>query len=119
MPQKKNPDLLEILRGSYHSAMAAELQVRNQTIGLISGYHRDIQHSKGTLIQGLDRTLDGLMISIHLFKGLRVSEDACQQAMTEELYAAEQAYRLVVDEGIPFRDAYRRIAERFNTADSP
>jgi len=119
MPQKMNPDLLEILRGSYHSALAAELQVRNQTIGLISGYHRDVQHTKGALIEGLQRTADALMISTHLFGGLSVNEAACRQAMTVELFAAEKAYSIVLEQGIPFRDAYRRVAEIIRTPEKP
>ena len=110
MPQKKNPDVLELLRGSYHIMLGYETQVKSLTANLISGYNRDIQYSKEPVIRGIKLAKDCLRISDTVMNGLKVNAANCKAAMTEELYATEKAYKMV-KEGIPFREAYRKVAE--------
>ncbi|MEA1882427.1 MAG: argininosuccinate lyase [Candidatus Marinimicrobia bacterium] len=110
MPQKKNPDVLELLRGSYHIMLGYETQVKTLTANLISGYNRDIQLSKEPVMRGIKLVKDCLGISAAVVSGLKVIKDKCRAAMTDELYATEKAYKMV-KEGIPFREAYRRVAE--------
>jgi argininosuccinate lyase len=110
MPQKKNPDVLELLRGSYHIMLGYETQVKSLTVNLISGYNRDIQYSKEPVIRGIKLAKDCLGISDIVMNGLIVNAANCKAAMTEELYSTEKAYKMV-KEGIPFREAYRKVAE--------
>jgi len=112
MPQKKNPDVLELLRGKYHEIFAYEIQVRNTSVNLISGYHRDIQLTKEAVIRGFSTVLESIHITGLIFQNLKVIEENCDVAMTDELYAAEKAYQLV-QQGIPFRDAYREIGKQY------
>lgn len=112
MPQKKNPDVLELLRGKYHEIFAYEIQMKNTTVNLISGYHRDIQLTKEAVIRGFATVLDSIHVTGLIFRNLKVIEENCEVAMTEELYAAEKAYKLV-KQGVPFREAYRQIGKQY------
>ena len=58
-------------------------------------------------------TMEMLAIAEHVMKGLRVNEAACKSAMSEELFATEEAYRLV-REGMPFREAYRKVGLKYS-----
>lgn len=112
MPQKKNPDVLELLRGKYHEIFAYEVQMKNTSVNLISGYHRDIQLTKEAVIRSFTTVLDSIHVTGLIFRNLKVIEENCEVAMTEELYAAEKAYKLV-RQGVPFREAYRQIGKQY------
>ncbi|MBI4350827.1 MAG: argininosuccinate lyase [Elusimicrobia bacterium] len=110
MPQKKNPDVLELVRGKYHIALGEEFKLKSLAGNLISGYNRDIQLAKGPLFACLDAALAALGIMSVVVEGLRFDEKNC--ALSEELFATEEVYRLVA-KGLPFRDAYRKVAEKY------
>lgn len=110
MPQKKNPDVLELLRAKHHVVNACQFEVSSLTNNLISGYHRDLQLSKEPVMKALNITKECLEISVLLFQHLEVNEDQCQQAMSAELFATEKVYELV-KQGVPFRDAYVQVAK--------
>jgi len=110
MPQKKNPDVLELLRGSYHIISGYETQVKGLTANLISGYNRDIQLSKEPVMRGINLGIDCFKISAAVIETLKVNKDICDAAMTDELFETEKAYKLV-EKGIPFREAYRQVAD--------
>lgn len=105
MPQKKNPDVLELMRAKLHEVAGYEQSIKSCTANLISGYNRDIQITKEPLIKAFAVTLQTLQIARLLFENLEVNTDKCAAAMTAELFATEEAYRLV-QSGVPFRDAY-------------
>ncbi len=111
MPQKRNADVLELIRATYHVVRGEEAKLQGLTAGLISGYHRDLQLTKGPLFAGVDATLDALRAMGLVLDGVRMNEAACAAALTEELYATEHALELVAS-GVPFRDAYHRVAAR-------
>jgi len=81
------------------------------TAKLPSGFQRDLQRVKPPLFRAIDLTTDSLDIMAHLVSGVTFKPD--QIRMSDELYATERAYELVAKEGIPFREAYRRIAKRY------
>jgi argininosuccinate lyase len=110
MPQKINPDPLEILRARYHEVLAFELQIRGTAAGLISGYHRDYQCTKRPLMHAFDCVLDSLRVATIIVRGLTVDAEACQRACSDDIHATERAYELV-RRGVPFRDAYRQVAD--------
>lgn len=112
MPHKKNPDVLELIRGKYHEILSYEMQVRNSTVNLISGYHRDIQLTKESVIRGFSTALDSIRITRLLFQNLLVNQEKCRAAMTDELFTAEKVYKMV-QQGVPFREAYRKIGKQF------
>ena len=115
MPQKKNPDVLEILRGKYHTVKACETEISGLISGLGTGFHRDFQLTKEPAMKGIKTTLDSLEIASLVIKNITVNTDRCKEAMTDEIYATERAYALV-KKGIPFREAYRQIGIELSEA---
>jgi len=111
MPQKRNPDVLELLRASSATAQACLDETLMITAKLQSGYQRDLQRLKSPLFRGIDLAVDSIDIMAHVLDGLRFVPENI--TLDEGIYATEQAYRLVTEEGIPFREAYRRVGKRY------
>jgi len=110
MPQKRNPDVFELLRGRGATAHAALDEALGIFAKLPSGYQRDLQLLKAPLFRGIDlaaQTLDLLPAAIGA-----MSFRPQNIALDPSIHAAEQAYAMVVKEGIPFREAYRRVAAK-------
>jgi argininosuccinate lyase len=112
MPQKKNPDVLELLRAKYHAVVSCEFYVKSVTGNLPSGYNRDVQLTKEPTMRGLEIAKESLSVASRLVKKLRVNKENCRKALTEEIYATEKAYRLV-RKGVPFREAYREVGRKY------
>jgi argininosuccinate lyase len=110
MPQKRNPDVLELVRARYHQVVALEFQVKNTIANLISGYHRDLQMTKGPVMKGFQVLRESLSVMARVFDRLEVNEERCAAGLTAEVYATERVYELV-KKGVPFREAYRRVCE--------
>ncbi|HLD87407.1 MAG TPA: argininosuccinate lyase [Candidatus Nanoarchaeia archaeon] len=113
MPQKKNPDVLELLRAKHAMVVGYSVQIKMISQGLISGYNRDLQLTKEPLFSAIDCVKDSLAISEHLFRKLIVNSEACKASLSKDLYATEEAYKLV-KKGVAFRDAYREIGKRYS-----
>lgn len=111
MPQKRNPDVLELLRASSATTQAALNESLMITAKLPSGYHRDLQRLKAPLFRSIDLATESVDIMAYLLLGLKFLPDNIQ--LDEGIFATAEAYRLVHDEGIPFRDAYRQVAKRY------
>ena len=112
MPHKKNPDVLELIRASYHLVAGYEYQLKMIPANLISGYHRDLQYTKEPLMRGLKTCHDVLEASQVVLRGLSVNEDNLDKAMTPELLSVQKVMDLV-NSGVPFRDAYREISRTY------
>jgi argininosuccinate lyase len=111
MPQKRNPDVFELARGRSGEAVAALQEVLAITAKMPSGYHRDLQLIKKPLFRGLDSVRATAVVMAHALPGIEFVAERMKAAMDPSLLAAEKANRLVRDEGIPFREAYRRVKE--------
>jgi argininosuccinate lyase len=111
MPQKRNPDVFELVRGRSATAQACLLEALAITAKLPSGYHRDLQLLKAPLFRGLDLAHDTLDVMAAGIGGVRFRVDRIR--LPPELGATEEAYRLVLEQGLPFRDAYRQVAARY------
>jgi argininosuccinate lyase len=112
MPHKKNPDVLELVRASYHQVSGYELQLRMIPVNLISGYHRDLQYTKEPLLKGLRVTRDVLGAAQVVMIGLKADPENLNRAMTPELLSVQKVMDLV-NSGMPFRDAYRKISQLY------
>jgi argininosuccinate lyase len=110
MPQKRNPDVFELVRGRSAVAQAALVEVLCITEKLSSGYHRDLQLIKPPLFRGIDSCAATLGILPSALEGVRFKPEAIR--LDPGIHAAAAANALVAAEGIPFREAYRRIAAR-------
>ena len=112
MPQKRNPDVLELLRaasGTAHACLDESLMI---TAKLQSGYQRDLQRLKAPLFRAIDLAIDSVDIMAYLLQGMRFLPENI--ALDDGIYSTEEAYRLVTDEGIPFRAAYQKVAKRYS-----
>jgi argininosuccinate lyase len=112
MPQKKNPDVLEILRAKYHVVISYEFQIKNIISNLLSGYNRDLQLTKEPTMKGLEITKESLYITSLIFSKLKVNKKNCEQSLTKDIYATEEVFGLV-KKGIPFREAYKTISKKY------
>ncbi|HMH27008.1 MAG TPA: argininosuccinate lyase [Steroidobacteraceae bacterium] len=110
MPQKRNPDVFELMRGRSAVAHAALNEVLSITEKLTSGYHRDLQLIKPPLFRGIDSCLQTLAILPSALHGVRFRPENIR--LDPSIHAAAAANALVAKEGIPFREAYRRVAAR-------
>jgi len=111
MPQKRNPDVFELVRGRAATAEGCLAEALAIPAKLTSGYHRDLQLLKAPLFRGIDLARETLAILAAALPGVRFHPERIR--LDPGLRAAEEAYALVLAEGIPFREAYRRIGERF------
>ncbi len=110
MPQKRNPDVFELIRGRSAVAHAALNEVLSITQKLTSGYHRDLQLIKPPLFRAIDSCLQTLAILPNALDGVRFLPENIR--LDPSIHAAAAANALVAKEGIPFREAYRRVAAR-------
>ena len=108
MPQKRNPDVFELVRGRSSVAQAALNEVLGITQKLTSGYHRDLQLIKPPLFRAIDSCLQTLEILPSALEGVSFRPENIR--LDPSIDAAAAANALVAKEGIPFRDTYRRVA---------
>ncbi len=111
MPQKRNPDVFELVRGRTATAHACLAEALGIFAKLPSGYQRDLQLLKFPLFRGIDLALASCGIMAPAVDALRFR--ASEIHLDPSINAATEANALVVKEGIPFREAYRRVAARY------
>jgi len=109
MPNKRNPDVVELLRASYASVAAARTEIE-QLLSLPSGYQRDLQFSKGSLFHGCRHGLAALELVPDLLARMEWHEPAMRAAIEPAMYATDVAIEQAAA-GVPFRDAYRAAAD--------
>ncbi|HTC14967.1 MAG TPA: argininosuccinate lyase [Steroidobacteraceae bacterium] len=110
MPQKRNPDVFELIRGRTASAQACLLEALAVCAKLPSGYQRDLQLLKFPLFRAIDLAAATLAILPPAIAALRFRSEAIR--LDPAIHAAAEANRLAVSEGIPFRSAYQRVAAK-------
>ncbi|MGH8427025.1 MAG: argininosuccinate lyase [Gammaproteobacteria bacterium] len=114
MPQKRNPDVVELARGHCRELRGHAAMIQELAGGLPSSYHRDFQLLKKPLFAAVDTAHGLLGVLIRLLPALQVNTERARAARGDELYAAHEAYRLA-GEGIPFRDAYKQVAQQIKS----
>jgi len=110
MPQKRNPDVFELIRGRTATAQACLTEALGLCAKLPSGYQRDLQLLKFPLFRAIDLARETLDLLPAALDAMRFRPERIR--LDPAIDAAEEANRLVVAEGIPFREAYRRIAAK-------
>jgi argininosuccinate lyase len=111
MPQKRNPDVLELIRASTASVHACLNECLMVAAKIPSGFQRDLQKIKAPLFRAIDITIESIEIMAYLISSLEFIPENIN--LDKDLFAAEEAYKLVLKEGISFREAYRRIGENY------
>jgi argininosuccinate lyase len=110
MPQKRNPDVFELIRARSATAQACLAEILGLCAKLPSGYNRDLQLIKFPLFRAVDLALETLAIVPPAIDALGFRPGAVR--FDPAIHAAEEANRLAVSEGIPFREAYQRVAAK-------
>ena len=113
MPQKRNPDVFELIRGRSATALGSLTEALAICAKLPSGYQRDLQLLKFPLFRSIDLALQTLHILPAAVDAMRFRPERIK--LDPAIHAAEEANRLVVAEGIPFREAYRRVGAKLKT----
>ncbi len=108
MPQKENPDVLELVRGRASAFSGKINELYNVLQGLRSGYSRDLQETKRAMMEGLDTVSGCLRILQPLISELEVNEENLLSGFSEEVFATDKVFSLV-KQGTPFREAYREV----------
>ncbi|MFA4095398.1 argininosuccinate lyase [Xanthomonas perforans] len=114
MPNKRNPDVIELMRATHASVAAARTEIE-QLLSLPSGYHRDLQSSKGAIVHGFGRGLAALELLPALLANLEWRPDKLRAAIDSGMYATDVAVEAAVA-GVPFREAYKAAAQASETA---
>ena len=117
MPQKKNPDGLELLRAKSGTLSAYAVQVKNIVRSLPSGYNRDFQETKEPFLKGCRLALISLKIMDLTIEKMSVNRKNLEAGFTADIYATDYALELVAD-GASFRDAYREVGLNLESLES-
>jgi argininosuccinate lyase len=110
MPQKRNPGMMETTRARAATVISNLARTLEIVRGLISGYNRDHQETKEPLLRSLAIAVGALAVCDRTLQKMTVNAERCVAAFSAEVFATDRALELV-QEGVPFRDAYRRVAK--------
>ncbi len=119
MPQKRNLDLFELLRGRAARFLGLRTGLAAITLGLQSGYSRDLQDTKALCIDGLRLVRQGLAVTTAAVPSLEPVTEKIVAALTPDIYATDEAYRLVREKGMTFRDAYVQVGKNLDRIQTP
>ena len=108
MPHKKNPDVFELIRARCNKLQALPTQVVMIMNNLPCGYFRDLQEIKEVFLPAFDQLLSCLRMATYIVARMRVNEHILDDARYDLMFSVEEVNRLV-SEGMPFRDAYKKV----------
>lgn len=114
MPQKKNPDLFELIRARCNRLQAVPGEVAMMTASLPPGYNRDFQELKAIVFDAFDEISELATVMKVAVAGLVISKDIMSDARYNDVFSVEEANRMVMG-GVPFREAYRSVASKAET----
>lgn len=111
MPQKKNPDALELIRGKCGRVQGALTGMMMTLKGLPLAYNKDMQEDKEGLFDALDSWLDCLHMAALVLEGIQVKRPHCEEAAKQGYANATELADYLVANGVPFREAHHIVGE--------
>ncbi|NPV39027.1 Argininosuccinate lyase [Brevinematales bacterium NS] len=114
MPQKRNLDVMELVRARASVVQGYSHQIKSITTGLLSGYNRDMQETKEPLMRSFDIVQETLEVLAIVLENIRFNEENIRRVLSKGIFATDLVFE-AVKEGVPFRDAYRRAAKEMET----
>ena len=108
MPHKKNPDVFELIRGKCNIIQSLPNQINLLTTNLPSGYHREMQLTKAPLIESINEIKSCLKIFNHSIKKIIINKNIIDNPKYDYLFTVDSLNKWVM-QGIPFRDAYKKM----------
>ena len=113
MPHKKNPDVWELIRANCNRIQSVPNEISLLTTNLPHGYHRDFQLLKDILYPALDKMHMCIKMSMLMLSSVKVNREVINDPKYDYLFTVEEVNRLVL-EGVPFREAYKRVGHEVN-----
>lgn len=111
MPHKKNPDVFELLRARCNKLQALPVSITSVINNLPSGYFRDLQIVKEIFVPAFDELKDCLKIAAYAIDNMKINRNALDDKRYDLIFSVEEVNKLV-NEGMPFRDAYKHVAQK-------
>jgi argininosuccinate lyase len=115
MPQKRNPDVFELIRARTNKLQNLPNQIAMLTSNLTSGYHRDLQLLKELVFDSFIELKKCIEMMILMLNSIKIRKNITDDPLYNPIFSTEEVNRLVRD-GIPFRDAYKAVAEMLKNA---
>jgi len=109
MPNKRNPDVVEVLRAQHATVVAAQVELES-VMSLPSGYQRDLQATKAPVLRAFASSLQALELVPALLAAMQWNPNVMRDAITPEMLTTDRVTALSA-EGIPFREAYRNVLQ--------
>ncbi len=116
MPHKKNPDVFELIRARSNRMQSVPNELSLLMNNLPSGYHRDMQLTKEILFPSLEDLKSSIGMMIIMLSHIRIKKDILLDEKYKYLFSVEAVNELV-NQGVPFRDAYKIIGNQINTGE--
>jgi len=114
MPHKKNPDVFELIRSHCNRIKALPNEISMMTTNLPSGYHRDLQLLKEHLFPAFQTLKDCLSMAQLMLENISVKQNIMKDEKYQYAFSVEAVNKLVL-EGLPFRDAYKKVGIEIET----
>jgi argininosuccinate lyase len=118
MPQKKNPDVFEIIRARSNLLQVLPQEIAMLTCNLPSGYHRDLQVLKSLIFNAFGELGECIEILIFMLDGIRIRSNITEDPDYNPIFSTEEVNRLVKN-GVPFRDAYKTVSQIIKKSSFP
>ena len=106
MPQKKNPDVLELVRGKCGTLYGSLVEVMTMMKGLPLTYNRDMQLDKEPLFKSVETVGSSMKILIGLFKCLKVNKEKANELLNDEAIYATDIMEYLVKKGVPLKESH-------------
>jgi argininosuccinate lyase len=110
MPQKRNPDVFELIRGRCNIIQTLPNQVAILTGNLPSGYNRDLQLLKQIIFDAFGELRECIEIMLLMLNNIKIRKNITENPLYNTIFSTEEVNRLV-KQGIPFRDAYKAVSD--------
>lgn len=110
MPQKRNPDVFELIRGRSNIIQTLPGQIAMLTSNLPSGYNRDLQILKQLVFDAFADIQESVEIMVLMLRKIKIRKNITENPLYNTIFSTEEVNRLV-KQGIPFRDAYKAVSE--------
>jgi len=111
MPQKKNPDIAELVRGKTGRVVGNLMALLTLLKGLPMAYNRDLQEDKERLFDTADTVNASLLLTAAMLRNTVIVSDRCEQAVSDPLLLATDVADALVKQGIPFRHAHEIVGK--------
>ncbi|MDA3928369.1 MAG: argininosuccinate lyase [Prolixibacteraceae bacterium] len=111
MPHKKNPDVFELLRAHCNKLQSLPNEITLMINNLPSGYFRDLQIIKEVFIPAFEELKNCLKIATYAIENMKINSKILDDKKYDLIFSVEEVNKLV-NEGMPFRDAYKHVAQK-------